>query len=431
MSETSTTPPPSIERPCRLWPVLAVLTAATMWTVTAEMLPSGLLPAMSRDLGVSESTTGTLVSAWAITIAVVSIPLVRATLRVPRTLLLTVSLASIALMNLLTAVAPDFTTALAGRVMTATAHGLFWALVVSYVASIVTADRLGRALSIVLAGPTIAGLAGLPAAAFLTDLVGWRAVFAGLSAILVLTAAALWLILPHRTASANPAAATGAWDRSARGVLVVTIAGGLVLVGHFAAFTYITALVTGLGGFGSSAIPALLLVFGIAGGLGIAVSGFASDRFPRAAVSATAALLTLGLVLVWLGNGLPAVFIVGLVVWGVAIGAFPPVVQARVLRLSSPAFRPLAGSVVVTASNVGIAAGAALGAITLQHSRTALILAALIATAAGILLVVLHPAAASGRTLRRWRASVGSQPTSRMNASSSSATRQASSDAIQ
>ncbi|MFZ2623955.1 MAG: hypothetical protein WAX29_01750, partial [Propionibacterium sp.] len=65
-------------------PVLAVLTAATFWTVTAEMLPSGLLPLMSQDLGVSSSAIGTMVSAWAITIAVVGTPLVRLTLRFSR-----------------------------------------------------------------------------------------------------------------------------------------------------------------------------------------------------------------------------------------------------------------------------------------------------------------------------------------------------------
>ncbi|MFT4305741.1 MAG: MFS transporter, partial [Microbacterium sp.] len=205
----------------RVWPVLAVLTAATFWTVTAEMLPSGLLPAMSRDLGVSEGTIGVLVSAWAVTIASVGIPLVRLTLRVPRTVLLTVSLAVTAPANLVTALAPDFAVALAGRILAATAHGLFWALVVSYVATIVTPERLGRALSLVLAGPTLAGLAGLPAAALIAEHTGWRWVFAGLSLILALTALTVGLVLPRFRRSETPAGAepAGAWDRSARGVV--------------------------------------------------------------------------------------------------------------------------------------------------------------------------------------------------------------------
>ncbi|SMQ71152.1 Major Facilitator Superfamily protein [Plantibacter sp. VKM Ac-1784] len=248
-----------------------MLTTVTLLTVTVEILPSGLLPVMSADLGVSESAIGLLVSAWALTIAIVGIPLVRLTIRVPRTPLLAACLIVIAAANLLTATASGLALALAGRIVAATAHGLFWALVVSSVASVITAERLGRALAIVLAGPTLAGLAGLPAAAALASVVGWRAVFTGLSVVLVLTAGVLWLILPQ-VPSALPTRG-GAWDRSASRVIAVAIAGGLVLVGHFAVFTYLTALVTRLGGLPSAAIPLMLLVFGMSGAVGIAGSG--------------------------------------------------------------------------------------------------------------------------------------------------------------
>lgn len=365
-----------------MWLALTVLTAATLWTVTAEMLPAALLPAMSRDLGVGQGTLGLLVSAWAVTIAVAGIPLVRATLRVPRPLLLAASLAATAPATLVTALAPGFAVALAGRVLAAAAHGLFWALVVSYVAGLIAPERLGRALAVVLAGPTIAGLAGLPAAAFLAGRVGWRSVVAGLSAILAVTALALWLVLPHGSDGAATEAAAGVRDRSARRVAVAAAAGGLVLVGHFVAFTYVAPLVTGLGGFDGGTVSAMLLVFGLAGGLGVAVSGQLSDRWPRTAVVTTAAPIVLGLVVLRLGDHRPVLFTAGMAIWGLAIGAFPPVLQGHVLRLATPAFRALAGSVVITVLNLGIAAGAALGGLVLGHGYGALVLTA--AAAAGL-----------------------------------------------
>lgn len=376
--------------------MLLALTAATFWTVTAELLPSGLLPSMSRDLGVSEGAIGALVSAWAVTIAVVGIPLVRLTLRVPRTVLLTASLAVTAPANLLTALAPDFTVALVGRVLAATAHGLFWALVVSYVASLVDPARLGRALSIVLAGPALAGLVGLPAAAFVAEHAGWRVVFAGLSVFLTLTALGLWFVLPRRSGAPGAQEPAGTWDHSARGVVFVAIAGALVLIGHFAAFTYITTLVTGFGGLDSGAIPGVLLILGVTGGLGVAASGFASDRFPRTAVIVIAATLAAGLTLLRLSDGSPAVFIAGVIVWGSAAGAFPPILQAHVLRASTPSFRPLAGSIVIAVLNLGIAAGATLGGLTLGLGQATLTLTALTAAAAGALLLALNrPASAA------------------------------------
>jgi predicted MFS family arabinose efflux permease len=394
--------------PRRPGPSLAVLTVATLATVTAELLPSALLPAMSRDLGVSEAAIGGLVSAWAVTIAVLGVPLVRATLRVPRTLLLTAALAATAPATLVTALAPDLTVALVGRVLAATAHGLFWALVVTTVASLVEPARLGRALAVVLSGPTLAGLAALPAAALLADLVGWRAVVAGLSVVLALAALLLRLVLPRDTGTPAPVPdPAGTRDRSAAAVLAVAAAGGLVLVGHFSAFTYVTALVTGLGGFDGSAVAALLLVFGLAGGVGVVVSGAASDRFPAAAPAAAAGLVALGLGVLRLGDGRPVVFAVGTAVWGLAVGAFPPILQAHVLRLSSPAFRPLAGGVLITVLNLGIAAGAALGGVALGLGGATLTAAALVAAAAGAAVLALLRPPPSGARVEGERAAGG------------------------
>ena len=382
MSTRSTPLPlPGTAGPHRAWPILAVLTAATLLTVTVEMLPSGLLPVMSADLGVSESAIGLLVSAWALTIAIVGIPLVRLTIRLPRTPLLAACLIVIAAANLLTATASSLPLALTGRILAATAHGLFWALVVSYVASVITAERLGRALAIVLAGPTLAGLAGLPIAAALADVVGWRAIFIGLSVALVMTAAVLWLILPQ-VPSTMPAGG-GGWDRSASRVIAVAIAGGLVLVGHFAVFTYLTALVTQLGRLPGAAIPLMLLVFGVSGAVGIAGSGFTSDRYPRGAIVAAATLVTVGLAVLALSSGQPVVFIIGVAIWGIAVGAFPPILQTRVMRVSTSAFRPLAGSIVVTVLNLGVAAGATLGGLVLDHGPIAVTLIAVTAAAVG------------------------------------------------
>lgn len=370
-------------------PVLAVLTAATFWTVTAEMLPSGLLPLMSQDLGVSSSAIGTMVSAWAITIAVVGTPLVRLTLRFSRAGLLVVSLAITALANLLTSLAPGFVVAMTGRVIAAAGHGVFWALVVSYVATVVNSERLGRALSIVLAGPSLAGLVGLPVATLIAEHIGWRAVFAVLSAALIFTAVALRIILPRSVATPERQGASGSWDRSARAVLFVAAGGGLVLVGHFAAFTYVTSLVTGLAGLDASAIPVILLVLGGTGGVGVVLSGFVTDHRPRVALVSAAGLIAVGLVLVLAGEGRVPLFVIGTAVWGLAIGALPPILQARVLRVSTHAFRSLAGSVIITALNLGIAIGATIGGFVLRAGERALVLTAVVAAVGGTITLML------------------------------------------
>src|SRR5690606_19053636 len=57
------------------WPALLTIGAATLVMVTAEMLPTAVLTPMSVGLGVSEGRTGHLVSVWALTVVIVSLPL--------------------------------------------------------------------------------------------------------------------------------------------------------------------------------------------------------------------------------------------------------------------------------------------------------------------------------------------------------------------
>ncbi|MEE2059634.1 MFS transporter [Rhodococcus artemisiae] len=364
--------------------VIAVLTLATLATVTVELAPSGLLPHMSTDLGVPLGAVGLLVTVWALTIALGSIPLVRATSRIPRRTLLSAALTVTAVANAATALAPNFPVAFLGRLVAAGAHGLFWALVVTFVASLVRPEKLGTALSIVLAGPAFAGLVALPAATAAAGAVGWRPTLLALSVLLLAIATAVWVVVGGPEGSSDAPERPGRWDHSARQVLTVAVGGSLVIAAHFAVFTYIAPIVVDLGGFAPSSIAAILLVFGVANAVGVVGAGVVSDRYPHAAAPAAAALLALGVLILRLGGNVTPVFAIGVVLWGIATGAFPPILQARVLRVSTVAFRPLAGGVVITAMNLGIAAGALIGATLLSSGAGTVVIAGFIAASSGV-----------------------------------------------
>lgn len=347
------------------WTKLTALTFAAFATVTVEMLPSGLLPQIGRGLGVEPAVVGMLVTAWALTIVVTSMPLVRATMSVRRALLIPAALAVVTVSGLVTAFAPVFEVALLGRVIAAAGHGVFWAVVVVYVTDIVAPERIGRALAIVLSGPMIAGFVGLPLGAALADVVGWRGIFGGASVALALTAGALVPILadPDKaTETTGPGSGSvSRWDRSAILSIGTAFAGALVLVGHFVLFTYVSLLITDVAEFESGAVALLLAVFGAAGAAGVAVSGWLSDRWPRGTLPASALAALAAFAMLTIAPALPAVFVTAVVLWGAAIGLLPAAMQVRVLRLASPQFRPAAGSVVVTVLSLGVAGGSALG----------------------------------------------------------------------
>ncbi|KAA9156521.1 MFS transporter, partial [Microbacterium lushaniae] len=226
---------------------LLLLSLGVFLTVTAEALPAGMLPEMAADLRVSPEQVGLLISVWAVTVIVTSIPLARVFAYVDRRLVVGGSLAVFALANVATAWAPDYGIALATRVAAAVAHGVFWAVVMVYATALLSPSHLGRGLAIVTAGGTAATVAGLPAGTVLAQLVGWRVAFAalGLAALVmaVLVVARMPRLRPPRPD--GDVHAGGFWrDRSLPAIAAFGVAAVLIALGQFATFTYVRPLLS-------------------------------------------------------------------------------------------------------------------------------------------------------------------------------------------
>lgn len=74
MSAVAAGPRPAWRAPA----ALSALTLSTFLYVTAETLPVGLLDPIARDLGVTDSRVGLLVTVYGLVVVVASIPLTRA-----------------------------------------------------------------------------------------------------------------------------------------------------------------------------------------------------------------------------------------------------------------------------------------------------------------------------------------------------------------
>ncbi|MFC5728786.1 MULTISPECIES: MFS transporter [Nocardioides] len=88
------------------------------------------------------------------------------------------SLAVLGAATLLTALSSGYGAVAATRLLAAAGHGLFWSVLMVSAASIAPEVRSGRAISIVLAGPILANVVGLPLGTALATPLGWRPVVA-------------------------------------------------------------------------------------------------------------------------------------------------------------------------------------------------------------------------------------------------------------
>lgn len=349
------------------WPALIVLSAAVFMTITAEFLPTGLLPEMSRSLEVSEAQIGLLVTIFAGTVVVSSIALTALTRRFSRKLLLLVALAVMSLSNVVGALAPDFDVLIGARVLGGIAHGLFFSLANAYASYMVAPQKLGKAIAVLNTGGTMAFVMGVPLGTALGNAVGWRWATATVAVAVAILLVLMALFLPtvkYPSVSHEPGVSRSPLkDPSLPAVLAASLIVVLVMAGHNAFYVYIAPFLIDSAGFSVSSVSLLLFLYGGAGALGVVFAGIAGDRAPHAGLIAMIVTAGLGMVGLTLTTEIPPALIALLVIWAAAFGGLPPLVQLRALRASSVPLRDVTGSILVTAFNIGIGGGALLGAV--------------------------------------------------------------------
>ncbi len=377
------------------WVGLIALSAAVFLSVTSEMIPTGLLPDMSASLGVTESQVGFLVSAFAFTVVLTSAPLTALTVRIPRKTLIMSVLVLLAVANVLTALAPTYPLVLLTRVLGGIGHGLFWSMVGAYAAHLVPKELIGRAVSITLAGGTLAFVLGVPLGTAAGHAVGWRLSFVGIAVLLLVGAVVVFKFLPpvereldaHATDTADDsrgadadtdARASGTATAAGRGgtrrpvdptvfsVALVCVTVAIVMIGHYSFYTYIAPYLTDVIGVPEAQISLALFGFGITGALGLVLAGTVFAKRTTRGL-----LICIGLSIVFvtalaLVTGWFWAALVIFLVWGIAYGAIAPLMQTRMLHSASARIRDTASAFYTTAFNVGIGGGAFVGGLLLD-----------------------------------------------------------------
>lgn len=349
-----------------------------------EFVILGLLPEVAADFGVSEATAGWLISGYALSVAGGAIALTSAVIRLNRKHVLAGLMVLFVLGNLTSALAPNYETMLLGRIVAALCHGAFFGIGSVVAASLVPAHKRAGAISIMFAGLTTANVLGVPLGTLLGQQLGWRSTFWAITAIGVVALVGLLLAVPSRPAEQRSLrseyAAFG--NRRVWLSLAVTVLG---FGGLFGAFTYIAFTLTEVSGFASSAVPWILIVFGLGMTAGNILGGRAADRALSRTLTVSLLGLTAALVLFALTASSQVATLVSIVLLGAVGFASVPGLQMRIMQHAAGA-TVLAASANIGAFNVGNALGAWLGGLTIDAGLgfTAPIWSGAILTAVGL-----------------------------------------------
>jgi predicted MFS family arabinose efflux permease len=350
--DTGTDVVPTVSRRQALITALA-LSTGTAALVGSEFVPAGVLPQMASDLGVTEGRAGLAVAATALAGAFTAPTIATLLPRAERRAVLLGLLALATLSNLVVMLAPGLPLVLCARVLLGIAIAGYWSLTFS-----VGVRATGRPalISTALAlGTSAATIVGVPLASVLGDLVGWRAVFAIIAALSVLSALVLRAVLPR--VPALPGAGFAMMKQVLRNRLLVTgiVGVGLAALANFTAYPYIRLAIAHVA---PASVALILLAWGLGGLVGNLAGGWLS-RWLRWAAAAAPAILAGALLLV-ASSDHALLLVLGTVAWGIGFNMVPVTTQLWVTAVE-PHRAEAAISLQVTAFQTAITVGAVLG----------------------------------------------------------------------
>lgn len=332
---------------------------------TTEFVVMGMLPDIAAGLDVSVPAVGLLISAYAVGVVIGAPTLTALGLRfTPRQTLVALMVVFV-VGNALAALAPTYGTLAAARVLTALSHGSFFGVGAVAARRLVPPERATQAISLMITGLTLANVIGVPLGTFVAQQTSWRLVLGGIALIGLLTIAGLLAWMPAD--AGEPADLRGELRAFRRAQVWLVL--GLTMVGFaamFAVYSYVSPILTELGGIPIGWVTPVLGLFGVGTTVGTLAGGRLGDRYGFSFVAVGMVGVAAVLVAFAFLARTPVAAVALLVLFGTVAFSLGPVVQNGVIE----AARVPGGSLVSAANqgafNVANALGAALGAVVIS-----------------------------------------------------------------
>lgn len=339
---------------------LVALALGTLALGIAEFVMMGILPDVSRSLGVSIPRAGHLISAYAMGVCCGAPMLVVAHKYPPKRTLL--FLGCLMLFGATLSVAsPNYTTLLCARFISGLPHGAYFG--VASIVAVRLADERHQtgAVSVMIAGMTVANLLGVPLATSLSGLLSWRFPFVLVICCALLVIYYVWKWVPD--VEALPDKGYRDQFRFLRHerpwlILLATMLGNGSI---FCWYSYVSPQLIHEGGFAPQSVPALMILAGFGMVAGNLMSGRLSDRYRPGRVAMTTqavAMVLLVLTFFLADRAIPSVIL--MVGCTASLFAVSSPLQFLILK-NAPGGEMLGGAAIQMAFNMGNAVGAFLG----------------------------------------------------------------------
>lgn len=345
---------------------LIALAFGTLGLGIAEFVMMGILPDVAKDLGISIPTAGHFISAYALGVCV-GAPVLILARKHPLKHILLVLVALMMVGNVCAAMAPGYWVLLLARFISGLPHGAYFGVGSIVAEKLADEGRGSEAVSIMIAGMTVANLFGVPLGTSLSATLSWRVTFLLVGCWGMIILYYIWRWVPH---------VEGLEDTGFKGQFrfLKTPAPWLILGatalgngGVFCWYSYINPLLTQVSGFRAESITALMVLAGFGMVVGNLVSGRLSDRYTPGKVGTTVqAMICVVLLLIFFLSPYPLLSALLMSLCTAGLFAVSSPEQVLIIRVAKGG-EMLGAACVQVAFNLGNAIGAYVGGVAVAE----------------------------------------------------------------
>ncbi|TBC19897.1 MFS transporter [Rhizobium ruizarguesonis] len=330
---------------------------------TGEFAIMGLLPNVAETFSVTTPQAGYVISAYALGVVVGAPVIAVLAAKMARRTLLLMLMLIFAAGNISSAMAPTFESFTLLRFVSGMPHGAYFGVAALVAASMVPVHRRARAVGRVMLGLTVATLLGTPLTTFFGQSLDWQVAFFSVGVLGLLTVALIWFYVPKDRVSeeAGFLRELGAFRRPQ-----VWLTLGIAAVGYggmFAMFSYIASTTTEVAMLPETAVPIMLVLFGVGMNAGNFIGSWLADKSLLGTIGGSLIYNIVVLTTFSLTAANP--YMLGLCVFLVGCGfAAGPALQTRLMDVAADA-QTLAAASNHSAFNIANAIGAWLGGLVI------------------------------------------------------------------
>lgn len=347
------------------WRVIVMACAAFIFNTT-EFVPVALLTDIAQSFDMQTSETGLMMTVYAWTVLVMSLPAMLATGKMERKSLLIKLFIIFIVGHILSVIAWNFWVLLIARMCIALAHSVFWSITASLVMRIAPKDKKTQALGMLAIGTSLATILGLPLGRLVGQLVGWRITFAIIALLALATMLLIIRLLPN-IPSKNAGSLASLPVLVKRPLLVgLYLTTVIIVAAHFTAYTYIEPFMIQIGQLDPNLATMILLVFGVSGVTASLLFNRLYRFGPTKFVINAMVLLVISLGLLLISADYTITMFILSFIWGIGISCIGLSLQMRVLQLA-PDATDVATAIYSGIFNAGIGAGALFGSQMMNH----------------------------------------------------------------